>query len=188
MKLGIDVDDVLADFVGAFKQIVEQSAGKLITEDPVDWEFSNWHLTPEQLSAAWKRVEETENFWYTLARSPGANPLDLMRLDQKHTLFFITSRILTEGLPTEKQTAMWLNHRLGVMYPTVIVTNGMSKGPIIKALQLDAFIDDRPKNLCAAPPDVALYLRDTSHNKEEKRFTRVATFEEFAKKYVADNG
>jgi len=117
----------------------------------------------------------------------------LWQLDRKNNLFFITSRDFTKGMPVEVQTACWLES-IGFVKPTVIVTK--NKGSIVAALKLDAFIDDRFKNIediwyNDTGVGTKLFLRNRSHNQNidpdfeyDILFQRVDSFEEFAKLYV----
>lgn len=187
MKLGIDIDGVLADFMKPAKDIAEAVTGKLIYEPALDWDWTNWHITDLQMDRIWEIIKDTSNFWMLLTRLPGVNPSDLIALDQHHTLYFITTRVPTKGLTVEKQSAYWLSHSLGLTHPTVLVSK--HKDQLAKALKLDAMIDDKPENLAGiaqASPTTQLYLMDQSYNQHEKRFERVNTFEEFAKKYAAN--
>lgn len=175
---------MLADFIGAFRSIAEGITGRKLPE-PSDWAFSNWGLTPEELQKCWQMVEQTPNFW--LAVFPKVSRETMQALDKAYRLYFITSRFVTEGEPIEVQTARWLMFWFGIDYPTVIVTN--AKGPIAAALGLDAFIDDRAKNLTEIhehSPYTRLFLHDLEHNRTDHSpfWTRVQSFEEFAREYV----
>lgn len=183
LRVGIDVDDVLAWFIPAHREVCRKLFGKPEAGTiPCDWAFSNYNLTPEEHSQVWAEIGKTKNFWESLDACPDTS--DLLRLDIQHRIlpFFITSRIPTVGQPIEHQTANWLRQMFDVFYPTVIVAT--SKGPLAKALNLDYFIDDRDKNVLEvadAHPSCKVFIKDSGHNKDfnDPRITRVSCLNEF---------
>lgn len=185
MKIGIDVDDVLADFVPRHVAMCNARFGKpAIGTLPVDWAFSNYGLTPAELDLIWQDIHNTPDFWMTLAVKTGVEVSLLQELASAHDLFFITSRAATLGNSITKQTAWWLGENLDMAYPTVLVTN--DKGPLAAAIGLDYFIDDRPKNcveIKEAVPTCRVFLKDTSHNQEffDARIPRIRDVNEFSR-------
>lgn len=179
-RIGIDVDEILADFVREFARLCHEVYGTNLDLRPIDWAWSNFGLTPKEISIIWDRVQSTHNFWLNLKKLPSIDAYDVALLDP-HTLFFITSRAPSAGLPVEKQTAIWLQ-RIGFSHPTVIVS--ANKGELAEALQLDAFIDDRPENCLAVrgmAPGCRTFLMNASHNQSFKglNITRVQNLSEF---------
>lgn len=167
MKIGIDLDDVVAAFIGTFVTLLNTKYGTPpVGTLPIDWEWSNFGLTTEQLDAAWKDVANIYNFWESLEVCPGVGREMLRMMDRQHELFFITARVRTNGIQVKNQSANWLRDRLGIMNPTVIVTS--NKGPLAKALGLDYFVDDRPKNCIevynATDYKCKCFLKNSSHN------------------------
>lgn len=163
-RIGIDVDDCLAAFCQEFARLAHEEHGTALDLRPVDWLWSNFGLDQQQVSAIWDKVQQTHNFWLNLKKLPTVDAFDVALLDQ-HTLFFITSRAPSAGLPVEKQTAIWLQ-RIGFSHPSVIVS--ANKGELAEALQLDALIDDRPENCLAVrgmAPGCKTFLMSSSHNR-----------------------
>lgn len=161
--IGIDLDDVLCDFVSEFARLSHEMYGTRLDLKPCDWIWSNFNLSEQQISAVWDRIEGTHNFWIGLKKLPTVDAFDIALLDE-HILYFITSRSHVSGLPVEKQTAIWLQ-KLGFSHPTVIVS--ANKGELAQALQLDAFIDDRPENCLQVrgmAPSCRVFLMSASHN------------------------
>jgi|SRR5882672_1406648 len=192
LKIGVDVDDVLADFIGTFRLICQEVTGRELPERPNTWMWDNWNLKPEELEAGWKKVQQTYNFHTTLKSCADLEGFDFYEFSQKHRLFYITTRYPNHGDPVEIQTAQWLHWYFNQEFPTVIVTP--NKGAVAKALNLDVFIDDRAKNLLDVYNDtilagqpIRLFLRDREHNRNVDSelppayaYTRVESFKEFA--------
>ena len=59
-------------------------------------------------------------------------------------MIFLTTRPSTKGDLVQLQSQQWLEAH-GFQYPSVFVVQ-RSRGKIADALQLDAFVDDRPEN------------------------------------------
>lgn len=186
LQIGIDVDDVLADFISKHRELCREMFGKPVTDViPTDWAMTNYGLTREQRDAVWDRIRATEDFWLTLKRKSDCDPCDVAQLDIDHDLYFITSRERSAGESLPHQTAYWIKKHLWVPLPTVIVTS--NKGPIAAALGLDYFIDDRPKNCVEvknAVPTCTVFVKDAGHNQDfyDARIERVESFDEFAQR------
>lgn len=165
LNIGFDVDDVLADFVSAFVTLARTIFDKPAPGyRPANWEWTDSGLTPAQIDEVWRQIKNTRNFWENLRVADGAGANALLKL-ASHRLFFITARIPTPGHTEEDQTAMFIRNNFNLDFPTVIVT--ANKGPIAAALQLDYYIDDRPKNcleIKRAAPACRVFLKDASHN------------------------
>jgi 5'(3')-deoxyribonucleotidase len=183
LKLGIDVDGVLADFTTAYREVCEKIVGKPLPTMPTDWYQSNWGLTNKDHDKAWREVEATHNFYYHLKPLPESKFFNLQALDLTHRLYFITTRPPTKGLPIEVQTEDWLTRFFFLRNPTVIVTR--NKGIVSSALEIDSFIDDRPENLLdirTNSPNTNIFLMDQSWNKDYTGFSRVSDLSEFVSK------
>jgi uncharacterized HAD superfamily protein len=176
MIIGCDVDGVLADFDLAFCSLIRDVLGnteplnRLLAnpnEYPDSW---NYHLD------AGVSLQEDERLWNFIRRSnfwarlqPTREGRGCARLLQKladagHTVYFITAR---EGDYAKEQTEEWLN-AVGIRWPTVIVVKHYAdKAEIVKALDVDLFIDDKPEACdlahMAGMRDVILY--DRPHNR-----------------------
>jgi len=185
MRIGIDIDDVLSDFISEYIRIANGMYGvPELNAEPIDWEWSNFPLTKEQHTKIWDKIKNTRNFWLNLKRAKGVTSQNLRTMAKHHDLLFITARVPSKGYSVQQQSAAWLSLELGLKYPTVI--EEASKGPLAAALHLDYFIDDRPKNcleILEEVPTCLVYLKESSHNasyKAPKFITRVKDFNEFA--------
>ena len=187
MRIGIDLDDVLVDFISEFTNIASALYGIDRNLKPVDWDWSNYGLSKEQNAEIWEEIKIAYNFWEYLRPAEGANPNSIQALKALPNvdLVFITARATTLGDTVQYQSALWLDRKMGMQYPTVIVDN--NKGPIAAALKLDYFVDDRPKNcleIMQAVPGCKVFLKDSSHNLSyvaPPELPRVRDFDEFVR-------
>lgn len=175
LKVGIDVDGVLADFNHSFVKLVAEQTGIVLNLPPKTWTY---HLdngvTPEQDKALWQFIAESRNFWSRLTTLDGTVPflLDAYLLATYADLYFITTRV---GVSAKRQTEDWLIHH-GYVNPTVIVSS--KKGDIAKGLGLSVLIDDRPENLFAvkdAQPDCCTILFRAPYNAWAESDPRIDT-------------
>ena len=184
LKIGIDLDGVCADFIARFRQLCFDTLGKPTPDvgPNTDWYCTNWGLTMGEIDAIFKRIKGTKNFWENLGKCKGTE--NLRDAIHDYQIYFITNRIPTLGRSVEEQSFNWLRHNYEIEYPQVIVTR--AKAPIVKALELFAFIDDRPEN-CKEVQEGAptckhsTYLRDQPYNRENCGcvFIRVPTLDTF---------
>lgn len=156
MKIGIDVDGVLADFNSEFiKRCVAVTGKDLFPARPFD--IPTWHY-PQHFGYSeaemafpngpvWAHVIDDPTFWYQLFPYDGV-PEFLSQLDSsQHDIYFITNR---PGVTAKMQTENWLEfHNFGLQtdafsYPTVLIST--EKGLCAKALGLDLYIDDKTEN------------------------------------------
>ena len=104
------------------------------------------HLTARQQMQLWDHVKKIDNFWSTL---PELEPGIIARIakvavERRWEVIFLTTRPSTAGELVQMQSQRWLEAH-GFQYPSVYVVQ-RSRGKIADALQLDAFVDDRPEN------------------------------------------
>lgn len=156
MRIGFDIDGVLADFVSAYQDKFIALTGRNTfaagdRRDPPEW---NWPTlrgyTAEETSAVWEDIKKSHTFWLNLSEDRGCSTLRqmLMELEHKHEVYFLTSR---PGLRSKRQTELWLwdhlgYHRTPNVYPTVGIAAYRQKGHLVKGLELDCYIDDNTDN------------------------------------------
>lgn len=150
LKIGVDVDGVLANFTDAAKELIRELFNKDVKGvTQTTWSFSSLGLSDTDEDKIWRHIDSSvKDFWYNfLYPMPDTNLLK--PLCDAHEVIFITNRKHplpeAQSMPVNEQTAYWLRNWFHIPNPTVLLSN--KKGPLAKALGLDYFIDDRDKNL-----------------------------------------
>jgi hypothetical protein len=161
VRVGFDMDGVLADFSSAFRDIETRlfgAAPALPAEAPEvearQEEEAAGQVPPgaspresrRRRDAVWKVIHETPDFWMTLRPH---DPMAVRRIHEmmlRHRLevFFITQRPATVGQTVQRQTQQWLRQQ-GFDLPSVLVISG-SRGAAAGAIRLDYHVDDSPQN------------------------------------------
>jgi uncharacterized HAD superfamily protein len=189
LKLGVDIDGVLADWTSAFSRFCEGLFNREFPRFATSWNLDNWGFGPGEFKQAWEAMCADRFFYSSLSPLSDLQGFEFRAFARKHRVYFVTTRPWTEGATIEYQTANWLGGIIGVSCPTVLVTE--NKGAVAAALGLDAFIDDKPENLADVhknSPATWLYLRDWPYNRPEisdlvltpGTYQRVKDFRQFA--------
>ena len=140
LRLGIDVDGVVADFRTAFRAIAERELG--IAPDDIENELSK-----PDVERLWRNVSAASNWWLDV---PAYEPDQIERLyaqvrRARWEVFFMTSRPPSAGDSVQLQTQVWLE-RYGFYLPSVLTTPSGARGELARALRLDLALDDRLVN------------------------------------------
>lgn len=185
MNLAIDIDGILADFnEGHRKQLKQLNDGVdlIKTWPPQIWEWDIEAYGTKFISNVWaNHIAPSKSFWKSLQPLDGT--LDavkqLNRLSKHHAIYFITNRM---GINCKQQTETWL-YGVGMNYPTVIIAG--DKVPVLKALKINFFIDDKLETmneLMAAAQsqkwdmrDKHFFLAEAPYNKHGRRSDLKAT-------------
>lgn len=186
-KIGFDVDEVLSDFIKAHRAICVKMFGKPEDPDlePHDWAMSNYGLSSKEMGAVWVRLHGTRDFWLDHVEPLGPGLKGTMqRADREFEIYYITARAQTKGMTVQQQTSRWLKQHLGVYEPIVLaVTGGAEKYPIITALGLKAFIDDKLETAMEVGARTAaksfLMNREYNTSVHDAYFTRIHSVEEY---------
>ena len=173
LRIGCDLDGVLADMEGGLIHQAEALFGDAVTgrlqespragsaladgdadapataSEPPEQnvpQLATLRLTSRQQRRLWRHVETIENFWQGLNElEPGVvGRLASIAAERRWEIIFLTKRPPSAGGTAQLQTQRWLESK-GFRLPSVFVVQG-SRGLIAAALDLDVIIDDRPEN------------------------------------------
>lgn len=140
LRLGIDVDGVVADFRSAFRALAERELG-------IAGEDAESDLTKADIDRLWRTVAGTSNWWLDV---PPHEPEQIGRLyarvrQSRWEVFFMTSRPPSAGDSVQLQTQVWLE-RHGFLLPSVLTAPAGVRGELARSLRLDLALDDRIVN------------------------------------------
>jgi hypothetical protein len=157
LRIGFDLDGVLADFASAFHEIERRLFGSVPTlsaEEPGEEEEREAAASdrPDQgrdrsrRDAIWRQIRATPDFWTTLQPTDATAVSRIYELMMRYRweVFFITQRPATQGDTVQRQTQRWLVGQ-GFDLPSVLVIGG-SRGAAAGALRLDYHLDDSATN------------------------------------------
>lgn len=143
LRVGVDLDGVVADFRAAFRNAaadagvsVPSAASGLAAES----------IAPREIKKIWDHIRRTPNWWTQL------KPYERDQLPRLHEfarerrweVIFMTRRPATAGDSVQFQSQWWLE-RQGFYHPAVVTVPG-SRGELANALRLDAIVDDQLHN------------------------------------------
>ena len=182
LKLGIDLDGCLVDFNAGYVDLLIKEKGEdLFPPDrnadnfPPVWFYERHFGYGDVEEAVWKKIKESPDFWQKLGPLPTAvatlQQLDILEIFG-HEVYFITHR---SGREVKKQSEIWLVGH-GFEFPTVLIAG--DKAPIIQALELDFYIDDKPETIIelhSMKYPKHLYLKDAPYNRHVSVGNRVST-------------
>ena len=127
MKIGLDLDGVLADFLHEFAKVVST-------------------FTDKEMDKAWEIVRGIHNFWLSLP-SYRENVFAVATHRTMHPndeIFYCTSRVPTAGMPVMHQSQEWLkaNGIYGLGTSVIVKPSKVEKDEIYKAIGVTRAIDD----------------------------------------------
>jgi len=162
VRIGFDMDGVLADFVTAFRAVETRLFGGTPTvadeapeleaqqEEAQEGQSAGAGQTPREMrrrrDAVWNAIHRTPDFWTTLkpVDARAVRRIHEMMIRLRWEVFFITQRPSTEGQTVQRQTQRWLVAQ-GFDLPSVLVISG-SRGAAAAAIRLDFHVDDSAQN------------------------------------------
>ena len=142
LRLGCDVDGVLANFDDAYQAVARQLFNRSIEEmSPEDAAMGD--IPTREAARVWAEISRAQNWW---VRLPSYEPFQIERLYRlmrslKWEVVFFVNRPPTQGDSAQFQTQWWLETQ-GFYLPSVLEVQG-SRGEIARALKLDLVLDDR---------------------------------------------
>lgn len=191
IKIGIDIDGVIANFMHHFSILSRNMYGEhlpiLESEDEIlNWDIHKFYpLTEEQIINVFDEINNMDTFWMQL------NLIDVKNWirfkdefnNKEFEVYFITSRI--NGKNLHYQTVEWLTYN-GWKNPQVIFAN--KKHDAINLLNIDYFIDDKLSTceMCFIKTNCKVFIYDYPHNKKTvyanlKRLKNLGEFIDFIK-------
>lgn len=141
LKIGLDIDEVLADWVGHWSKLHGQ-------EVPETWNFDR------NIGEKFDKLKDNKDFWLSIPVK--TKPEDIHF--EPHC--YITSR----SIPKE-WTEEWLDKNGFPTMPVYSVGFGESKVDVAKASGIDIYVDDRFENFVELNnAGICTYLFDAPHN------------------------
>ena len=182
MLVGLDVDGVVADFLGPFLRFVERTTGcgPIAPETVVDLSYKDHPIITEAvLERCLAALADEPDFFdrlVPLLQPPEWRALDA--LSRASRLVFITHRQASMGRDVERLTRDWLL-RHGVSEPVVHCTADY-KSKLVADLGVEIFVDDRPENCLdvAEKTRAAVYMPRRRYN-DFFEHPRVIRFDRF---------
>jgi hypothetical protein len=158
LRVGFDIDGVLADFRSAFRDVARYCLSREIDGQ------GDENLTARESERVWNRIADTPNWWMKVQPY---EPTEIARLYEmtrasRWEVFFLTKRPASGGDTVQFQTQWWLEQQ-GFYLPAVLTVPG-SRGELANSLRLDLLVDDQLVNcadvLGASNTKVLLMLRE----------------------------
>jgi hypothetical protein len=162
LRIGIDIDGVLADFRTAFHNAARQCLRRDI-EEPDDPKAPQV-VQQKDVKRVWDWVGKRTNWWMELEPYEPDQIARLYSIARAAAweVFFMTNRPASAGDSVQFQTQWWIE-RYGFFLPSVLTVPG-SRGDIANGLRLDLVIDDLSINCVevasSSPSKALLMLRD----------------------------
>lgn len=174
LRIGIDVDGVIADFRTAFHAAAVRCLRRdvSVSQD----RQSAGPLSSDDVRKVWDYIARTQNWWMDV---PPYEPDQIARLYSLTRavgweVFFMTKRPPSAGDSVQFQTQWWIE-RFGFYLPAVMTVPG-SRGDLANGLRLDMIIDDQVLNcievISAATTKALLMLRATDDAAREHASNR----------------
>jgi len=141
MRIGLDLDGVLADFLHEFARVVATFTDK-------EFDYNTWGLglTDKEMDKAWEIVRGKYNFWMSIP-SYRENVFAVATHRTMHPndeIFYCTSRVPTAGMPVMHQSQEWLkaNGIYGLGTSVIVKPSKVEKDEIYRAIGVTRAIDD----------------------------------------------
>lgn len=175
LRLGFDIDGVLADFRAAFRAAaVEIVHGEVEEFDPGETPPGQSPLSPDDVRRVWDHIAKAPNWWMEIDAYEPEQIARLYSLTRAAgwEVFFMTKRPPSAGDSVQFQTQWWIE-RFGFYLPSVLTVPG-SRGDVANALRLDLLVDDQLINcveVVSASPTKAILMQRTHDSAARERAT-----------------
>jgi hypothetical protein len=173
IRVGFDVDGVLADFHTAFRETAGQIEAETTGRAPAG---AHGPLKADVMKRVWGRIGSTSQWWLGLE---AYEPDEIGRLyrtsrERRWEVYFLTTRPSSAGETTQFQTQWWLEQN-GFPMPSALTVPG-SRGDAANALKLDIAVDDRLTNcvdiIAASRAKAILLLRSNDTGLRDQALAR----------------
>jgi len=165
LRLGFDIDGVLANFRSAFRDAAVRIVHGDVEEfDAVESPASESPIEANDVKRVWDHIAKTPNWWMEIDAYEPEQIARLYSLTRAAAweVFFLTKRPPSAGDSVQFQTQWWIE-RFGFYLPAVLTVPG-SRGDIANALRLDLLVDDQLINcveVVSASPTRAILMQRT---------------------------
>lgn len=168
MRIGFDIDGVLADFRTGFLEAAGRVLSRVTSTSQNDLDA----FSEAESRKVWQVITQTPNWWLTLHPYEPHEIVRLYRLarERKWEVFFMTTRVPTAGDTVQFQTQWWLEEQ-GFYLPSVVTVLG-SRGDLANSLRLDLLVDDQMMNcgdVVAASQSKALLMLRTPRSDQQEQ-------------------
>src|SRR4051812_30541902 len=143
LRVGFDLDGVVADFRTAFLDAASQLLGRESIRHQASPMPDLDAVSAADAQRVWSVITATPNWWMTLTPYEPAQIARLYQLARRFRweVSFLTTRIPTAGDSVQVQSQTWLETH-GFYLPAVMTVPG-SRGEVANALRLDLVVDDQ---------------------------------------------
>jgi uncharacterized HAD superfamily protein len=189
MRIGIDLDDVVFDFVNLLlKKYNEKFEKEIFFEEIYDFYFAKiFGMTEEEFNKFFIEIFDKETVINMDLIKDANLILDLFE-DEDNKIFFITSRADARNGTIESLNKNFPKTSFKLFFSSnpYCKTEGKNKGEICKDLELDFMIEDDPKHAeDCAKKEIKVLLLDKPWNKnciEHEKIKRVNNWKEILEK------
>lgn len=185
MRIGLDIDGVVADFITPFLCLLAARTGRG-SIDPASITDPNFvqypFLTRELIFDCMEAASYDPEFWRGL--TPLLTPQQwqaLDRISRAHQMVFITHRWVRDTYDINQVTCDWLRDH-GVSHPVVHFTQD-KKSVLVRELNIGLFVDDRHENCedVATETDALVFMPHRPYNQafDHPKVRRILELNEF---------
>lgn len=188
MKLGIDLDGVVADWHKGVADVVNSIwPGRIPvgSEYPPEWELTSLGLSQSELGVVFDKVSKTLNWYMGLPALPrNVHAVWSHRIRHpEDEIFYVTARTTeTKGLPIMHQSQRWLEMCGigGVGTAVIVVPDDVKKIDVYESIGVQYAVDDAPH--IVAEGTHVITLLDRPWNQDRSKWVDVvADLDEFFK-------